>query len=243
MLTKIFWFSVILLCICHYRYLAFAQPFCLTHLRTRSNKFRVNLWVALLILTLTAWVYSKVIKFKDGLERCAFDVTSPDDVLCKLLKLRNYVFSWCWGYHLFCLWHPWQAEGGTAEGREGGNRIKGWSWALYHSNHCISDCVSNTEAVPARPGLARQLPSRKRNSEGPLFLLLLLMHLGNCCLQMWSHWSFWPGRLMFGRYRSQKTLLKLHTFFSNISWPCWFLTICWIQANLLTTTEWHERKF
>ncbi|OPJ73247.1 melanin-concentrating hormone receptor 2 [Patagioenas fasciata monilis] len=66
------------------RYIALVQPFRLTHLRTRSKTIRVNLclWVASLILMFPVWVYSKVIKFKDGLESCAFDLTSPDDVLC-----------------------------------------------------------------------------------------------------------------------------------------------------------------
>ncbi|KAK2533820.1 Mchr2 [Columba livia] len=66
------------------RYIALVQPFRLTHLRTRSKTIRVNLclWVASLILMFPVWVYSKVIKFKDGLESCAFDLTSPDNVLC-----------------------------------------------------------------------------------------------------------------------------------------------------------------
>ncbi|NXD71861.1 MCHR2 protein, partial [Eolophus roseicapillus] len=65
------------------RYLALVHPFRLTHLRTRSKTIRVNLclWVASLILMLPVWVYSEVIKFKDGLESCAFDLTSSDDVL------------------------------------------------------------------------------------------------------------------------------------------------------------------
>ncbi|PKU41639.1 melanin-concentrating hormone receptor 2 [Limosa lapponica baueri] len=66
------------------RYLALVRPFRLTHLRTRSKTIRVNLclWVASFILMFPVWVYSKVIKFKDGLESCAFDLTSRDDVLC-----------------------------------------------------------------------------------------------------------------------------------------------------------------
>ncbi|KAF1515109.1 Melanin-concentrating hormone receptor 2, partial [Eudyptes sclateri] len=54
-----------------------------SHLRTRSKAIQIDLclWVASLILMFPVWVYSKVIKFKDGLESCAFDLTSPDDVL------------------------------------------------------------------------------------------------------------------------------------------------------------------
>ncbi|NXL09540.1 MCHR2 protein, partial [Mesembrinibis cayennensis] len=76
------------------RYLALVQPFRLTHLRTRSKTIRVNLclWVASLILMFPVWVYSKVIKFKDGLESCAFDLTSPDDVLWYTLYLTITTF-------------------------------------------------------------------------------------------------------------------------------------------------------
>ncbi|KAM6207031.1 LOW QUALITY PROTEIN: melanin-concentrating hormone receptor 2 [Sarcoramphus papa] len=76
------------------RYLAFVQPFHLTHLRTRSKTTRVNLclWVTSLILMFPVWVYSKVIKFKDGLESCAFDLTSPDDVLWYTLYLTITTF-------------------------------------------------------------------------------------------------------------------------------------------------------
>ncbi|NXN64441.1 MCHR2 protein, partial [Himantopus himantopus] len=76
------------------RYLALVQPFRLTHLRTRSKTIRVNLclWVASLILMFPVWVYSKVIKFKDGLESCAFDLTSPDDVLWYTLYLTMTTF-------------------------------------------------------------------------------------------------------------------------------------------------------
>ncbi|KAI5140349.1 Melanin-Concentrating Hormone Receptor 2 [Manis pentadactyla] len=66
------------------RYLALVQPFRLRGWRTRYTTIRVNLglWAASLILALPVWVYSKVITFKDGVESCAFDLTSPDDVLC-----------------------------------------------------------------------------------------------------------------------------------------------------------------
>ncbi|KAF1396486.1 Melanin-concentrating hormone receptor 2, partial [Spheniscus humboldti] len=76
------------------RYLALVQPFHLTHLRTRSKAIQVNLclWVASLILMFPVWVYSKVIKFKDGLESCAFDLTSPDDVLWYMLYLTITTF-------------------------------------------------------------------------------------------------------------------------------------------------------
>ncbi|NWT38340.1 MCHR2 protein, partial [Chroicocephalus maculipennis] len=76
------------------RYLALVQPFRLTHLRTRSKTIRVNLclWVASLILMFPVWVYSKVIKFKDGLESCAFDLTSPGDVLWYTLYLTMTTF-------------------------------------------------------------------------------------------------------------------------------------------------------
>ncbi|KAM9297150.1 melanin-concentrating hormone receptor 2 [Morus bassanus] len=76
------------------RYLALVQPFRLTHLRTRSNTIRVNLclWVTWLILMFPVWVYSKVIKFKDGLESCTFDLTSPDDVLWYTLYVTITTF-------------------------------------------------------------------------------------------------------------------------------------------------------
>ncbi|NXK00464.1 MCHR2 protein, partial [Corythaixoides concolor] len=66
------------------RYLALVQPFHPTHVRTRSKTIGVNLclWVALFVLMFPMWLYSKVIKFKDGLESCAFDLTSPGNVLC-----------------------------------------------------------------------------------------------------------------------------------------------------------------
>lgn len=66
------------------RYLALIQPFRLTNWRTRYKTVCINLglWVASFILALPVWVYSKVIKFTDGVESCAFDLTSPDDVLC-----------------------------------------------------------------------------------------------------------------------------------------------------------------
>lgn len=64
-------------------YLALVQPFRLTSWITRNKTICINLglWAASLILVLPVWVYSKVIKFKDGAESCAFDLTSPDDVL------------------------------------------------------------------------------------------------------------------------------------------------------------------
>ena len=65
------------------RYLALVQPFRLTSWITRNKTICINLglWAASFILVLPVWVYSKVIKFKDGAESCAFDLTSPDDVL------------------------------------------------------------------------------------------------------------------------------------------------------------------
>uniref|UniRef100_A0A8B9D7F2 Melanin concentrating hormone receptor 2 n=1 Tax=Anser cygnoides TaxID=8845 RepID=A0A8B9D7F2_ANSCY len=48
--------------------------------------------VASLILVFPVWVYSKVIKFKDGLESCAFNLTSPDDVLWYTLCLTITTF-------------------------------------------------------------------------------------------------------------------------------------------------------
>ncbi|KAM9563193.1 LOW QUALITY PROTEIN: melanin-concentrating hormone receptor 2 [Guaruba guarouba] len=76
------------------RYLALVQPFHLTHLRTRSKTIRVNLclWMASLILVFPVWVYSKLIKFKDGLQSCAFDLTSPDDALWYTLYLTVTTF-------------------------------------------------------------------------------------------------------------------------------------------------------
>ncbi|XP_062464117.1 melanin-concentrating hormone receptor 2 [Pezoporus occidentalis] len=76
------------------RYLALVQPFRLTNLRTRSKTIQVNLRLCVmsLILMFPVWVYSKVIKFKDGLESCAFDLTSPDDVLWYTLCLTITTF-------------------------------------------------------------------------------------------------------------------------------------------------------
>ncbi|XP_020853929.1 melanin-concentrating hormone receptor 2 [Phascolarctos cinereus] len=76
------------------RYLALVQPFRLTTLRTRSKTIRVNLclWVASFTLMLPVWIYSKVIKFKDGFESCAFDLASPDDVLWYTLYLTITTF-------------------------------------------------------------------------------------------------------------------------------------------------------
>ncbi|XP_074046321.1 melanin-concentrating hormone receptor 2 [Macrotis lagotis] len=76
------------------RYLALVQPFRLTSLRTRSKTIRINLclWVASFALMLPVWIYSKVIKFKDGFESCAFDLASPDDVLWYTLYLTITTF-------------------------------------------------------------------------------------------------------------------------------------------------------
>ncbi|XP_051849252.1 melanin-concentrating hormone receptor 2 [Antechinus flavipes] len=76
------------------RYLALVQPFKLTSLRTRSKTIRINLclWVASFALMLPVWIYSKVIKFKDGFESCAFDLASPDDVLWYTLYLTITTF-------------------------------------------------------------------------------------------------------------------------------------------------------
>ena len=65
------------------RFLALVQPFQLTSWRTRYKTICINLglWAASFILVLPVWVYSKVIKFKDSAESCAFDLTSPHDVL------------------------------------------------------------------------------------------------------------------------------------------------------------------
>ncbi|EPQ18674.1 Melanin-concentrating hormone receptor 2 [Myotis brandtii] len=65
------------------RYLALVQPFRLTSWRTRYKTIRINLglWAASFILALPVWLYSKVITFEDGVESCAFDLASPDDVL------------------------------------------------------------------------------------------------------------------------------------------------------------------
>ncbi|XP_043920950.1 melanin-concentrating hormone receptor 2 [Protopterus annectens] len=71
------------------RYLALVHPFRLTSLRTRSKTIRVNLclWAVAFVLVLPVWIHSKVIKFIDGLESCAFDLASPDDVLWYTLYL------------------------------------------------------------------------------------------------------------------------------------------------------------
>uniref|UniRef100_A0A8C5KZR7 Melanin-concentrating hormone receptor 2 n=1 Tax=Jaculus jaculus TaxID=51337 RepID=A0A8C5KZR7_JACJA len=76
------------------RYLALVQPFRLTSWRTRYRTIRINLglWAASFILALPVWVHSKVIKFKDGMESCAFDLTSPDDVLWYTLYLTITTF-------------------------------------------------------------------------------------------------------------------------------------------------------
>ncbi|KAM9676054.1 LOW QUALITY PROTEIN: melanin-concentrating hormone receptor 2 [Dama dama] len=79
------------------RYLALVQPFRLTSWITRNKTICINLglWAASFILVLPVWVYSKVIKFKDGAESCAFDLTSPDNVLWYTLYLMitSFFFS------------------------------------------------------------------------------------------------------------------------------------------------------
>lgn len=76
------------------RYLALVQPFRLISLRTRSKTIRINLclWAASFVVVLPVWVYSKVIRFKDGLESCAFDLTTPNDVLWYTLYLTITTF-------------------------------------------------------------------------------------------------------------------------------------------------------
>lgn len=100
---------------------------------------------------------------------------------CSLVSFQSLgdhrVFSWCWGYHPFCLWHPWQADRWMDGWMDGWNRTKGWSWALYHSKHCISDCIDNREAAPERSSSARQLPHNECNSDGLLVLLTF-----SCCI-------------------------------------------------------------
>ncbi|XP_055491859.1 melanin-concentrating hormone receptor 2 [Leucoraja erinacea] len=65
------------------RYLALVHPFHLTSFRTRSKTIKINLclWAISLVLVLPVWMHAKVITFKDGLESCAFDLTSPRDIL------------------------------------------------------------------------------------------------------------------------------------------------------------------
>ncbi|XP_051881080.1 melanin-concentrating hormone receptor 2 [Pristis pectinata] len=65
------------------RYLALVHPFHLTSFRTRSKTVKINLslWAISLVLVLPVWMHAKVIKFQDGLESCAFDLTSPQDIL------------------------------------------------------------------------------------------------------------------------------------------------------------------
>ncbi|XP_069829708.1 melanin-concentrating hormone receptor 2 [Dendropsophus ebraccatus] len=76
------------------RYMALVQPFRLTSLRTISKTIRVNilLWAASFVVVFPVWVYSKVIQFKDGLESCAFDLTTPNDVLWYTLYLTITTF-------------------------------------------------------------------------------------------------------------------------------------------------------
>ncbi|XP_075410126.1 melanin-concentrating hormone receptor 2 [Tenrec ecaudatus] len=76
------------------RYLALVQPFRLRSWRTRYKTLCINmgLWATSFILALPVWLYSKVIKFKDGVESCAFDLTSPDDVLWYTLYLTITTF-------------------------------------------------------------------------------------------------------------------------------------------------------
>uniref|UniRef100_UPI00398E8E49 melanin-concentrating hormone receptor 2 n=1 Tax=Pristiophorus japonicus TaxID=55135 RepID=UPI00398E8E49 len=65
------------------RYMALVHPFRLTSFRTRSKTIKINLclWAISLVLVLPVWMHVKVITFKDGLESCAFDLTSPQDIL------------------------------------------------------------------------------------------------------------------------------------------------------------------
>ncbi|KAB0389665.1 hypothetical protein E2I00_015097, partial [Balaenoptera physalus] len=51
--------------------------------RTRYKTICINLglWAASFILASPVWVYLKVIRFKDSVESCTFDLTSPDNVL------------------------------------------------------------------------------------------------------------------------------------------------------------------
>ncbi|XP_006881255.1 PREDICTED: melanin-concentrating hormone receptor 2 [Elephantulus edwardii] len=76
------------------RYLALVQPFRLRSWRTRYRTICINLglWAASFILAWPVWVYSKVITFKDGIESCAFDLTSPEDVLWYTLYLTISTF-------------------------------------------------------------------------------------------------------------------------------------------------------
>ncbi|KAM6181234.1 LOW QUALITY PROTEIN: melanin-concentrating hormone receptor 2 [Erethizon dorsatum] len=71
------------------RYLALIQPFCLASWRTKYKTIHINfgLWAVSFILALLVWVHSKVIKFKDGVQSCAFDLTSWGDVLWHTLYL------------------------------------------------------------------------------------------------------------------------------------------------------------
>ncbi|KAM9233194.1 LOW QUALITY PROTEIN: melanin-concentrating hormone receptor 2 [Dugong dugon] len=96
------------------RYLALVQPFRLRSWRTRYKTICINLslWAASFILTLPVWFYSKVIKFKDGVESCAFDLTSPDDVLWYTLYLTITTFFFPLPLILVCyiltLCHTWE---------------------------------------------------------------------------------------------------------------------------------------
>ncbi|XP_056618142.1 melanin-concentrating hormone receptor 2 [Triplophysa dalaica] len=65
------------------RYLALVHPFRLLSLRTRSRTIRINLfvWAASLVMVLPAWIHSKVIRFRDGLESCSLNLVSPKEVL------------------------------------------------------------------------------------------------------------------------------------------------------------------
>ncbi|XP_007891227.1 melanin-concentrating hormone receptor 2 [Callorhinchus milii] len=65
------------------RYLALVHPFRLTSFRTRSKTIKINLclWATSFILVMPVWMYAKVITFKDGLESCAFELTSSQDIL------------------------------------------------------------------------------------------------------------------------------------------------------------------
>ncbi|OCT80435.1 melanin-concentrating hormone receptor 2 [Xenopus laevis] len=101
------------------RYMALVQPFRLTSLRTISKTIRVNvfLWAASFVVVFPVWVYSKVIQFKDGLESCAFDLTTPNDVLWYTLYLTITTFFFPLPLILACY-----------------ILILCYTWEMYHQN-------------------------------------------------------------------------------------------------------------
>ncbi|KAG8444729.1 hypothetical protein GDO86_009774 [Hymenochirus boettgeri] len=101
------------------RYMALVQPFRLTSLRTISKTVRVNilLWGASFVVVFPVWVYSKVIQFKDGLESCAFDLTTPNDVLWYTLYLTITTFFFPLPLILACY-----------------ILILCYTWEMYHQN-------------------------------------------------------------------------------------------------------------